>query len=268
MNLITVLSRIKNRYYSKHFFFKMEDLDAYSEAKETSKINLAFDYIKNMFRYGIDFSEYIVYDFYPKSKEEKESYLTRMNKFKIYPYFNQNEEVKNIYNYKNLFNENFNHFLERNWIHCKDEKEVMSFVEQHSHFIWKPLNLHGGEGIKIIQRSSIHDSHAFAKKAVEENVLLEEIIQQHSDLAKLNSSSVNTIRFVTVLTANKVHHISAILRVGKKGHYVDNVSQGGIMYPIDLETGKIKHSGIDKSGKQYQFHPHTNIDMRKYQIPE
>ncbi|MGM9615747.1 MAG: sugar-transfer associated ATP-grasp domain-containing protein [Oscillospiraceae bacterium] len=57
--------------------------------------------------------------------------------------------------------------------------------------------------------------------------IVQEAVRQHPVLASLNDSSVNTLRFVTLLFQGKAHLLSAILRVGAPGSRVDNIGAGG-----------------------------------------
>ena len=70
---------------------------------------------------------------------------------------------------------------------------------------------------------------------------------QHETLATFNPNSVNTLRFYTFLFKNKVHILSAILRVGGGSNEMDNVSQGGYQCTI-LEGGQLARYAISKLG--------------------
>lgn len=72
-----------------------------------------------------------------------------------------------------------------------------------------------------------------------------QIIQEH-DLSQFNPDTVNTIR---VLTYNN-QVISASVRFGAKGDFVDNVSKGGVAVSLDIETGMLSNYGM----RMYDFH--------------
>ena len=69
-------------------------------------------------------------------------------------------------------------------------------------------------------------------------LLIETYLQQHPDLAAFNPSSVNTFRIWVIQTRNgESRTVLAYLRIGRAGSLVDNQSSGGIVAPIDLESG-------------------------------
>ncbi|WP_417623447.1 sugar-transfer associated ATP-grasp domain-containing protein [Paremcibacter congregatus] len=75
--------------------------------------------------------------------------------------------------------------------------------------------------------------------------VLEEYITQHSTLAALNPSSVNTIRmYVFQDRKGIVRVLGGFLRIGRKNSIVDNTSAGGIMSSIDLEKGVLNAASI------------------------
>jgi hypothetical protein len=98
--------------------------------------------------------------------------------------------------------------------------------------------------------------------------LLEEFIEQHEDMSSLNASSVNTVRVYTVLDREHVPHIlSCSIRVGGAGSCVDNYHSGGVVYPVDIETGVVYMPGKDIMGKELIYHPGTNKKVVGFEIP-
>ena len=97
--------------------------------------------------------------------------------------------------------------------------------------------------------------------------ILEERIIQDEGMAKWNPSSVNTIRFTSILTSKGYHCLTPVLRTGRKGNIVDNGGSGGILANIDLETGRIYTDGIDESCHAYKCHPDSGIPFRGSEIP-
>ncbi len=69
--------------------------------------------------------------------------------------------------------------------------------------------------------------------------IVEEYILQHSELARFNHSSANTLRIWAMSKDGASTVLGAFLRVGRRGSLVDNTSQGGAAFPIDITTGEI-----------------------------
>ena len=62
---------------------------------------------------------------------------------------------------------------------------------------------------------------------------MEEFVQQHKDMDKLYSGSVNTLRMFTMYT-DKGHYLQGVLKFGNGGN-VDNFSSGGMYTFVDNE---------------------------------
>ena len=92
------------------------------------------------------------------------------------------------------------------------------------------------------------------------NVNCQEVIKQHAELSRLNPSSVNTVRVLTLFFESQVHVLSSVLRMGVNGSRVDNASSGGIVSGIQ-ENGQLKGIAFDTSGNRYLKHPQgTNFE--------
>ncbi|NRG16351.1 hypothetical protein HPQ64_01455 [Rhizobiales bacterium] len=73
-----------------------------------------------------------------------------------------------------------------------------------------------------------------------DDFLVQETIHQHAAMARFNPTSVNTVRIDTLIGDDgQVRFNAAAIRIGARGAITDNVSSGGVMAGIDLETGRI-----------------------------
>jgi hypothetical protein len=72
------------------------------------------------------------------------------------------------------------------------------------------------------------------------------VAQQHPDIAAFNPRVVNTLRLVTFDDGRKVRPAAAVLRIACDAAAVDNWSAGGVVVPIDLETGALTRFGVLK----------------------
>lgn len=134
--------------------------------------------------------------------------------------------------------------------------------------IVKPTNLSSGRGIFAVLADEIKDIEGLCNRTRVDKCLIEEFITQHPDISRLNSNTVNTVRVYTIIDAfGKCNIIFAAIRVGSSQGDVDNFHNGGVGYAIDLDTGIIKQQGVDIVGKQYIYHPSSNVLMLGYKIP-
>ena len=97
------------------------------------------------------------------------------------------------------------------------------------------------------------------------NLIVQEVIQQHPKIKKIHPESINSVRVMSFLKENECHIISACLRVGRDGSFVDNWGKGGLSCGID-ENGVCKSPFYDKMGTAYAKHP-NGFDPNGFQIP-
>ena len=98
--------------------------------------------------------------------------------------------------------------------------------------------------------------------------LLQERVVQHPDLDVVYPHSVNTLRLITVRMDERARLFSIPgFRTGVSGSVVDNWSTGGILIPIDADTGVLRGSGRYKDGGTVTHHPDTGIRFDGFEIP-
>ena len=84
---------------------------------------------------------------------------------------------------------------------------------------------------------------------------------------KLCPDSVNTVRIVTLVTAQGAQMVYALVRMGMGGVCVDNVSSGGMYAPVNEHGQLYRPAFCDKTGKYYERHPVTGTEITGFQIP-
>jgi hypothetical protein len=98
--------------------------------------------------------------------------------------------------------------------------------------------------------------------------VMQEIVVQHPQLARLHPSSVNTLRIITVRTNGVAQRFSApLLRIGDSGSVVDNAGSGGMQLFVDSDTGRVRPPGIRKQGGPLMQHPDTGVSFRDFEVP-
>lgn len=98
------------------------------------------------------------------------------------------------------------------------------------------------------------------------NFLIDEFVKQHPDMARLNPSSLNTLRVVTFRNEDKVYVCHASCRIGKPGNVVDNFAQGGMECEID-ENGRLVEYAYTKVYSDRRTTTHTGVVLKGFQIP-
>ena len=126
-----------------------------------------------------------------------------------------------------------------------DKKRV---VVKKTRFSW------GGKGLLFwnADEDDLTTLQDFVNDA--DDLICQEEIVQHSELSRLNPSSVNTVRIMTMLFQGQVYALSSVVRMGINGSKTDNASSGGIVCGIN-PNGQLKTVAFDTLANQYPCHP-------------
>lgn len=99
--------------------------------------------------------------------------------------------------------------------------------------------------------------------------VIETYLEQHEWYTALNESSVNTLRLWVVQFDGEYPTTRlGYLRIGRAGSLIDNQSSGGIVAPIDLDTGIIR-AAIDGRATHEKFavHPDHGAQIEGGHLP-
>ena len=263
-NPIYLVKRLFNMNY-KSFF---ERIDSVSKKANKGRFATFFDMAWCGIRYGAGYVDYDVIGFYKLSKDQRKTMLTRGLNNKFVKELNE-KEYWHIFNNKSEFNRMFEKYIKRDWIYpaSGDKDKTFEWMTKHDVFFAKPNDGQCGKGIEKIETASWNIDELYDHLVSEKLELLEEPIIQHEDMNKLNSSSVNTIRMVTVMNKNDdVTILATYSRIGN-GNVVDNFNSGGMTAKINRDTGVIEEEAVDKQGIVYEKHPITGTIIKGFQIP-
>ena len=260
-----LIKRICNMNFN-NFFNTLNDVH-----KKTgkNKVYIFFDMIICGFKYQAGYIDYNLFEMYNMNRYERSTVITRGINNEIIKKYNDPEYMK-IFNDKVKFNERFNKYLKRDWLELtgNNKKEFAKFCEKHPKFVAKPTKESCGKGVEIIDSTDKKIYDLYNDLYNNKQILVEEIVVQCKKLSDLHPDSINTIRIVTI--RNKygvVSIVCSIIRMGTGHNVVDNFHNGGIYCPIDIKTGKICGTAINKDGKRFSVHPTSKVKLIGYQIP-
>ena len=150
----------------------------------------------------------------------------------------------------------------------KEEMEAIIRSEQTGMFVKEAQTSAGGHGVTFVESNDDAPAKVFEiAEKIPTDIVIQRPLVQHADLAKINDSSVNTLRLYSVLGKDgSVTIYSAVLRMGNAGSKVDNYAAGGISCGID-ENGKLRKNGYNKKGYQVLQHPASGIVFEGYEVP-
>lgn len=180
----------------------------------------------------------------------------------LFPDFNRPKTiVKNVNGY---------YYNDRNPL---TESEAIEICGNLNEAIIKPT-LEGtwGQGVELIKTEDgmipkLNCSVQDLFKKYKRSFIIQERLEQHADIARLNPTSLNTIRVMSYRRDNEVVVLYAVIRIGRKDQVIDNETAGGIKADIDLASGKIK--GVAFGSPQEKLMPKTDVGtvLDGYQIP-
>ncbi|MGN0551097.1 MAG: sugar-transfer associated ATP-grasp domain-containing protein [Acutalibacteraceae bacterium] len=251
---------------------KMLDvIDDINNKTGKNKLAMFFDMLSCSVRYGAGYYDYQIFEFYNMKASERKTYMTRMKNKKLIMRLN-NQDFSYIFDEKNVFDKRFKEFLGREVIDLKDIgfEEFERFVSGKEYFFAKPYIGESGKGIEKIKTAdfkSTSEMYAYITSKEKNFGVIEEVIVQHPDVAKIYPCSLNCFRIVTLVDKGVPHILYAVFKMGNNGKFVDNLENGGLACSFDLEKGEINGQGHTSALVNYDAHPYTGIKFIGYKIP-
>ena len=155
-------------------------------------------------------------------------------------------------------------------------ESLSSILLPYGKVLLKPtIDSNSGEGIMIFSKSdgvfkcdNVVLSPHFLKE-YGDDFALQEVVEQHKDIAYFNNSSVNTLRLCVYRSVKdeNIKLTAAALRIGKNQSIVDNIHSGGRFVKIDLCNGKISEKLYDQFGEYVTKWNGIDFTSNNFQIP-
>lgn len=236
------------------------------------RVKIFFDYIHLYRKKGLTRDEYYEFEFEKRDEEFKKSflglneqrhYLDLLNPIKYYSL------ARNKYLAHKILE---NTGVRKSELYCYyepegrvyDSAEIASTVADVCRIlkqkgveqcVIKDTENSHGEGVMVVKTIEYLDddcklNYFNGKSAMLSEVLgkhpliFEALIKQTAQFSSFNSSSVNTVRFMTTLYPNgEAKVIATFIKIGRAGSCVDNAGSGGnVDVCVDVETGKIQYA--------------------------
>jgi len=227
-------------YFHWKFLYKMKSFFNNNEVQEVLENKLYFDFFYRQF--SIKLPEIIMF-----------------NHRNVFTIKGRIFEVQNSDEFKNLIEDIFDRYSSSDALIVK-----------------KTYSSYGGDKIYKIYNDQINNEpdliNELYSTVIKSGYLFQDLVKQHSELNKLNPSCLNTIRFDTYVNPDgKVDVISGYLRMSINNSHVDNISSGGLMVGIDIQTGRLKKEGFSNikavGVKIFTEHPVTKTIFGNFTIP-
>lgn len=164
---------------------------------------------------------------------------------------------------------------------CEQKKwtEAETLIVDGSELVYKVLDGECADGVMLVHVEGdmvYADGRKYSKPAFSEaikgkNIIVQNVIKQHSALKAFGTKSVNTIRIVTIQgKSGTVNVFAAFLRLSvSPDSFVDNRAKGGLGIGVDLSSGKLMKYGFphDEFGVKLEEHPLSGIRFDGFQLP-
>ena len=249
----------------------LEKINSIHKKTGRSRVAIFRDMKDCAVKYGAGYMDYDLFEMYNLTHEQRDTYLTRGRNNALVVKYNDKAYFDELGD-KIKFNTRFAGFLHRDWVPVtgKNKDQVMDFITRHPTFMAKPSQGSCGWGIEKLNTSDFESMELLYSRLAEKAPLLEleEVIEQHPAVAAIYPGSINTVRMVTIRgKSGKVYLVTAMFRIGN-GKFVDNFNSGGMVAPMNPESGTVIDRALDKQKNLYENHPATGTPIKGFTFPD
>lgn len=230
------------------------------------------DMIYCLHRWGYSFQDYCIYNFIGKSDYERVKFVADKMRYHYCDILNSSN-IEEIMTDKWVCYQTYKPFYRRKVLKVEFQSDKTALMELANEvlahkLIFKPLREHSGHGIRLIDCHQIEDW--FYKTIIHDGKrgIVEELIDQGAELAKINPNSVNSCRVMTFCLRDRIVIVGATLRMGVGDSAMDNAGSGGIYASVNPEYGYIQTDAQNYKNQHFAEHPTTKIRLCGYQLPE
>ena len=124
----------------------------------------------------------------------------------------------------------------------------------------------GGSGVQYLSNSE--DKKRFRTGAEKQNLdyIFQLPVKQHPQISAIYPHSINTIRVISMLRKEGVKIYSIVIRMGRGGMIVDNLTSGGMSCGI-TDDNRLKRWAYTKTGERCEKHPDTGTVFEGFELP-
>lgn len=142
--------------------------------------------------------------------------------------------------------------------------KAFDILKGYKEFVYKKaVNSGSGKGVKKV---SFPDEKQIKQIISSNDFIIQEIVKQNAFFSSLNDSSVNTIRMETLNLNDRFSVLSAFVRIGAKGSFVDNISgREGMVVGVNNQ-GALNGFGLTK-GYEKVYHASSGVGFNNLTIP-
>lgn len=216
----------------------------------------------------VAFQDYVDFEFATLTAAERKTYMTHPLSDQLAHRLNH-PDFRHIFHDKWEFDRVFSDYLHREWLMLSDDNvdELRSFAQRHPTLITKKQRGRSGAAISRYFADEVDDWHQFHRELQERGELLvEEMIVQHDDLAAVCPGTVNSTRVTAYFDGEKTHILAVAQKFGR-GHVADQMDFGGFFTMLDPDSGQALGAGYDSHGNVHEHHPESGYRIADFRLP-
>lgn len=156
-------------------------------------------------------------------------------------------------------------FLDGDYHIISKEEAILKMDSLDKFFIKPSVDSGSGKNCRIVHHEEWEKEKEQIFKDYNKDFIVQEVLHNSEDLARLNPTSCNTFRVITYILDNKIYHMPLVLRMGRNGKYLDNAHQGGIFIGVS-EDGHLGKQAVTEFNEKYFVHPDSQITFENYHI--
>ena len=215
----------------------------------------------------VGFQDYIDYDFAILSRAERATFMT-------HPVSNQlsqkydHPDFRHVFQDKVEFDRVFAEHLHREWMVVEpgNADAVRELAQRLGTIVTKEPVGQAGTGVHRYHAAEIDDWDDFHGGLLERGeLLIEEVIRQHPDLAAVCPGTVNTTRVTAFFDGERTHILAMAQKFGR-GAVSDQMTFGGFYTMLD-DDGHAVGPGYDSHGHVHEKHPDSGFVIGEFQLP-
>lgn len=215
----------------------------------------------------VGFQDYVDYDFAILSAAERATYMTHPVSNQISQQYDD-PEFRHLFQDKVAFDRVFSEHLHREWMVVEEGNAdaVRAFAERHGTIVTKEPVGQAGTGVHRYHAAEVEDWAEFHRGLLERGeILVEQLIVQHPDLAAVCPGTVNTTRVTAFFDGEKTHILAMAQKFGR-GAVSDQMTFGGFYTMLD-ENGHAVGPGYDSHAHVHVTHPDSGFRIADFQLP-
>lgn len=216
---------------------------------------------------NVGFQDYVDFDFAILSRAERATYMTHPVSNQLSQKYDRPED-RHLFQDKIAFDRVFSDYLQRDWMVVEDGNAdaVRAFAQRLGTIVTKEPVGQAGTGVHRYHAAEIDDWDDFHRGLLERGeLLIEEVIVQHPDLAAVCPGTVNTTRVTAFFDGERTHILAMAQKFGR-GAVSDQMTFGGFYTMLD-ENGHAVSAGYDSHGHVHELHPDTGYRIADFQLP-